>query len=187
MSCAPPRSGCAQPPREFHLGTPCRSVKNHTHPPRSQHQPASIPGHLLASLGLFLAITATTHARIGETLAELKARYGEGKSISPRMANTEQYEWEKDGYIIQASLRNNITVLKFFHRTDTLMTDGDIKALLKVYRKDVRFSWSTRDNCFKSSDKKLMVGRENAHDDWIYVRDISATEALSGKDKAKNL
>ncbi|MHB1083200.1 MAG: hypothetical protein ACYC67_27660 [Prosthecobacter sp.] len=143
--------------------------------------------HLLASLGLFLALTATTHARIGETLAELKARYGEGKSVSPRMANTEQYEWEKDGYIIQASLRNNITVLEFFHRTDTLMTDDDIKALLKVYRKDVRFTWSTRDNCFKSSDKKLMAGRQEGHDDWIYVRDIAATEALSGKDKAKNL
>jgi hypothetical protein len=32
-----------------------------------------------------------------------------------------------------------------------------------------------------------MAGRQEGHDDWIYVRDISATEALSGKDKAKNL
>lgn len=45
-------------------------------------------------------------------------------------------------------------MIEFFHRTDTLMTDDDIKALLKVYRKDVRFTWSARDNCFKSSDKK---------------------------------
>ena len=45
-----------------------------------------------ATLALRLALTATSHARVGETLAELKARYGEGKSISPRMAGTEQYE-----------------------------------------------------------------------------------------------
>ena len=142
---------------------------------------------LLATLGLLLALTVTSHARVGETLAELKARYGEGKSISPRMADTEQYEWQKDGYTIQASLRGNVTVLEFFHRNDTVMTDDDIKALLKVYRKDVRFTWSTRDNCFKSSDKKLMAGREHGHDDWIYVRDIAATESLSGKGKAGNL
>lgn len=33
----------------------------------------------------------------------------------------------------------------------------------------------------------MTAGREPGHDDWIYVRDIAATEALSGKDKAKNL
>ncbi|MBN8422174.1 MAG: hypothetical protein J0L73_24885 [Verrucomicrobia bacterium] len=142
---------------------------------------------LAATLALLLALTATSHARVGETLAELKARYGEGKSISPRMAGTEQYEWQKDGYTIQASLRGSVTVLEFFHRNDTVMTDDDIKALLKVYRKDVRFTWSTRDNCFKSSDKKLMAGRQEGHDDWIYVRDIAATESLSGKGKAGNL
>jgi hypothetical protein len=67
------------------------------------------------------------------------------------------------------------------------MTDEDIKALLKIYRKDVRFTWSIRDNCFKSSDKKMMAGREQGHDDWIYVRDIAATESLSGQGKTKNL
>lgn len=143
--------------------------------------------HLIATLGLFLSLTAISHARVGETLAELKTRYGEGKSISPRIAGTEQYEWQKDGYTIQASLRGGVTILEFFHRNDTLMTDDDIKSLLKVYRKDVRFMWSSRDNCFKSSDKKLMAGREEGHDDWIYVRDIAATESHSGKGKAKNL
>ncbi|MFZ2277661.1 MAG: hypothetical protein WAW39_07670 [Prosthecobacter sp.] len=142
---------------------------------------------LFTILCVFFSITVCSQARIGETLAELKARYGEGKSISPRIPQTEQYEWEKDGYLIQASLRNNVTVLEFFHRTDKVMTDEDIKALLKVYRKDVRFTWSMRDNCFRSSDKKMMAGRQDGHDDWIYVRDVSATDALSGKDKAKNL
>jgi hypothetical protein len=142
---------------------------------------------LLTVLCACMALTATTHARIGETLAELKARYGEGKSVSPRMAQTEQYEWQKDGYKIQASLRNNVTVLEFFHRIDTQMTDDDIKALLKVYRKDVRFTWSTRDNCFKSSDKKMIAGREAGHDDWIYVKDIAAMEVIGGQGKAKNL
>lgn len=143
--------------------------------------------HLVATLILILNFTTISHARVGETLAELKVRYGEGKSISPRIAGTEQYEWQKDGYTIQASLRNNVAILEFFHRNDTLMTDDDIKDLLKNYRKDVRFTWSSRDNCFKSSDKKLMAGREEGHDDWIYVRDIAATESLSGKGKAKNL
>ena len=143
--------------------------------------------HYLATIALFLTLSATSHARIGETLAELKTRYGEGRSISPRIAQTEQYEWQKDGYTIQASIRNNVCILEFFHRNDTLMTDEDIKALLKIYRKDVRFTWSIRDNCFKSSDKKMMAGREQGHDDWIYVRDIAATESLSGQGKTKNL
>jgi hypothetical protein len=143
--------------------------------------------YMLKVIMMSFLMTVCSHARIGETLAELKVRYGEGKLITPRISQTEQYEWAKDGYIIQASLRNNIAVLEFFHRTDKVMTDDDIKALLKIYRKDVRFTWSSRDNCFKSNDKKMMAGREEGHDDWIYVRDISATDALSGKDKAKNL
>ncbi len=142
----------------------------------------------LISLLVLVLSAVPVHARIGETLPQMEARYGKSKKVAARMPETVQYQWEKDGFIIEASLNNNgVTILEFFHRTDKVITEDDIRALLKNYLKNVTWAHSLRDQCYKSSDNKLIAGRQFGHADWFYVRDVAQTASMSGKDKAKGL
>jgi len=136
---------------------------------------------------VLVLLTVIAEARIGETLDQIRARYGEGQKGGPRIPGTEKFEFKKDGYTIDVSFFDGISVMEFFHRHDTKITDDDIKDLLKNYIEGVRFTWSARDKIFKSSNKKLTAGRQIGHDDWFFVKDTAAIEALGGEGKAKGL
>lgn len=141
---------------------------------------------LFVALGLTLTFSRA-QARIGENLAQVKVRYGEGKQIGPRLPGTVQYEFIKDGYKINITFLNDRAILEFFQRQDMVMKEEDIKALLKNYLNGVHFTFSPREKVYKSNDKKYLAGREPGHDDWIFVKDAAAVDTVGGKGKAKGL
>jgi hypothetical protein len=144
--------------------------------------------HLLFIISLLTLFSGAAYARLGETLDQIKARYGEGKKMDrARLTDTVRYAYMKDNFTIDVSFYNGVSVLEFFHRNDTKITDEDIKDLLKNYMEGVKFTWSQRDKVFKSSDKKMTAGREPGHEDLFYVKDLAVSEKLSGNGKAKGL
>ncbi len=77
------------------------------------------PMKMLPALALFVALTAQGTARVGETMAELKQRYGqpldvEGKPESP----TSRWRFQDRQYVIIVTLRKNRSVSEELTRRD---------------------------------------------------------------------
>ena len=74
-----------------------------------------------------LGLSGSAEARIGETLDQLKARYGEGKpSTKIRVPGTERYDFKKDGFTIDVSFRDGKSVAEYFHRDAGKISDDEI-------------------------------------------------------------
>ncbi len=118
-------------------------------------------------------------ARIGETLEQLKARYGEEKiGTDPLLLGTSNYDFNKDGYRICVSLKDDRSILEGFLRKDKTISNDDIQRLLKDYVEGVTWSYFGLKHQFISSNRQMTAFREPGHPEWFRVMDDSACESL---------
>lgn len=69
---------------------------------------------------LILAFAATAHARLGETRAQLEARYGgPGRAATAPLAENGR-GWQTDAYIILVGFSNQVSVLEIISKRESL-------------------------------------------------------------------
>ncbi|HSI63191.1 MAG TPA: hypothetical protein VLE43_08725 [Candidatus Saccharimonadia bacterium] len=136
---------------------------------------------IMLAVGWVIA-SVPVEARVGESLDDLKARYGDPVPLKPRFPGTTQFEFRKDNFSIKASFFDGRCVAEYFRREDREITDEDIKILLKNYQKDgIRFLWNARDKVYRNNDKSLEAGREPGHRDFFYVSEVTKVKENPAK------
>jgi hypothetical protein len=138
---------------------------------------------LLLGMALLVAATLTSYARIGETRAEISARYGAGEQIRDRLPETTQFEYHKNGFTMQIVFQNGQSIWEFFKREDTDITDADMEGLRALLAAG-RWTWDESGNCWISQDGRLKARREPGHPDFFSTQDIQAVKAIEDRHKA---
>jgi len=137
----------------------------------------------LAVFAMALASTLTAHARIGETRAQIDARYGNGKQIRDRLPETVQLEYHSGGFTIDVVFFNDRSVWELFKREDTLITDGDIDRVLNVLAVG-RWRWDEKMCCWISPDGTMSASRQPGHPDFLSTKDIEKVKEIEERHKA---
>ena len=132
-----------------------------------------------------LALSTLTHARIGETVAQCDARYGELKGMSHE--TTRQYV--KSGFAVFATIDKNgkCAAIYYSKMNDEKISTSELKALMRANGT----GWVSNDNLgdFKvwvSGDKKAYY----RDDDTLTIRTlayIAAEKAKAEKEEAEKL
>lgn len=152
--------------------------------------PSMKAAFLIAALTLSLAPCAS--ARVGETSQEIIARYGAGKKSKDRLSapGAETFRHEKNGFFIDVVIVGGKSIMEVIHRKDRIITDEDIKALLKLYdSSSTNWRFDRREKRWERGGKpKLVAYREPGHDDFLCIKDLEACEAAENtKDGIKSL
>jgi hypothetical protein len=136
-------------------------------------------------IGIAVVSISILHAqaRIGETRAQIAARYGNGKAIRERLPETVQMEYHKNGFTIQIVFFNDRSIWELFKRDDTQITDGDIDGLLEIFAAG-HWTWDERSRAWISPDRKLQADRQPGHPDFLSVRDMQTVTAIEERHKA---
>ena len=131
--------------------------------------------------------TLPAHCRIGESLTELTARFGQGKKDNGtiRMAGHDQYYFEKNGTGIECVMENDKCVMEIFHNLGPKITDHDIRELLKSEEDGHTWGFSPAKKRWLRSDNKLQAYRQAGHDDFLFVEVISAKKTVGQPDTGK--
>jgi hypothetical protein len=127
-------------------------------------------------LTAFLLFTTATSAlaRLGETEAEIEARYGNGHPGGPRFPNTTQMKYRKDGYEIVVHYLDGKSVMEQFKQTSKEMTDKEIAEFIKTFSAGVSWTYSPREKTWYHDKRKISAHREIGHSDWLWIenRDV---------------
>jgi hypothetical protein len=137
---------------------------------------------IVATMLLVIA-AASAQCRIGETLEELNARFGEGKKNSQkiRMKGHDQWYFEKDGIGVQCVMTDDACVMEVFHRVGAEITDRDIKEILKSEGDGHGWGFDQRTKRWTRSDYNLVAYREQGHNDIFYLeKSGKAAKGLPG-------
>jgi hypothetical protein len=138
----------------------------------------------LIATALALFATLTANARIGETQQEIATRYGEGRKSGDRLKapGAETWKYSAGGFSIEVVYVNGKSVWELFERKDKVITDDDIKDLLKVNgAPGTNWRFDRRENRWERGGKpKLVAYREHGHPDFFSIRNPEA-EAAAGK------
>jgi len=89
---------------------------------------------LLAGVALWLAGTPWAHARLGETLAQLKTRFGEPQTVKAvQTPVAKEYVFQgKDGVQVSAFCRGTVCEKITYNRVFGGLKDEEIQQLLKI-------------------------------------------------------
>jgi len=141
----------------------------------------------LVSIAIITALTTVfAQARIGETQDEITKRYGDGhKDGDTRLPGTERFTYTKDNFFVEVMFSAGKSVMEVFHRNDTTITDGDIKAFLSVNADGHAWSIDKKTGHWRRGDYKVQAFRAPGHDDWFFIQDIAAVKDSEKNGKAK--
>ena len=144
--------------------------------------------HALITVTFALLAALPAQARIGETSEEIDARYGQGQKSADRLKNPETGTWKysKGGFFIEVIFFNGKSIWEMFNRKDKVITDDDIKDILKVNSAPgTSWQFSGKEHQWRrGGTPKLIAYREHGHDDFFSIRDVVAAEAAEKKDKS---
>lgn len=135
---------------------------------------------------MVLLLTPLAQCRVGETLAELTTRFGEGRENSQkiRLPGHDQYYFEKDGIGVQCVMSGDQCIMEVFHRIGTKITDQDIKEILRTEADG--HGWGLiKPERWNRGDNKLTAYRQQGHDDMFFIEDIAAMKANGRDTKGK--
>src|SRR5947209_243128 len=93
----------------------------------------SITKLTIATTLLLLLASTPAFARLGESPAEIAARYGPGQEEPPRFANSTEMKYSKNGFQIFVHFIEGKSVMEQFKRTSGKMSDQEIAAFLKTF------------------------------------------------------
>jgi hypothetical protein len=126
-------------------------------------------------------------ARVGETLEEIKARYGEGKATGKRVANVDNLKFTKNGFDVEVSIKDGKSIYEMFHRKDQVITDADIQEFLKANATPAnRWRFDKKENHWERGGKpKFVAYREPGHPDFFVIKDLDACAAAEKAAKPK--
>lgn len=134
---------------------------------------------IAAILALFTSLTA--HARIGETQQEIATRYGEGQKSNSRLKSpgAETWKYSKGGFSIEVIYVNGKSIWELFERKDKVITDDDIKDLIKVNAlSGASWRYDKKEQRWeRGGTPKLVAYREPGHPDFFSIKDVEAFKA----------
>ena len=152
---------------------------------------------LILLMALSSLLTAT--ARLGETEQEIAARFGEGTpGGKQRQAGATTLKYSRNGFRIEVAFFEGKSILEIYHKEGGSGTfpDVDIEILLNAYKelkyaKDSKgvteskeatkrtWRFDRREKRWESSGKpKYIAYRQPGHDDFFFIKDLDACEAL---------
>ena len=138
---------------------------------------------LLAVTAAIALLAPCAQARIGETPAEIAARYGEGKKIRDRLPGAETFQYKKNTYTIEVIIYKDKSIWEIFHRDDKDITDDDIKEILKLNADSHGWRQDKKTKRWIRGDKKLEGGRQQGHPEYLDIWDVEALAAARGAKK----
>lgn len=138
-----------------------------------------------AVCGLLFLITASIEARVGETKAEIEARYGKGGlSDIQRQPGATTYKYFKNGFQIEVVIHEGKSMWEIIEKiADRYTSDQDIQDVLEGYRKAGE-SWKfdkAKKVWEKSGVPRLVAYRWPGHEGYLCIKDAKAVEALDKK------
>jgi hypothetical protein len=141
---------------------------------------------VIATALIVLLSTLPGQCRIGETLAELTTRFGEGRENSQkiRLPGHDQYYFEKDGIGVQCVMSDDKCVMEVFHRIGSKITEQDIHEILRTEADGHGWGLIKPDR-WNRSDNQLTAYREHGHADMFFIEDIAAMKANGKYTKGK--
>jgi hypothetical protein len=144
---------------------------------------------LFGTITALILCCTTAFARVGETRAEIAARYGDGSKSGDRLKadGVETWKYSKSGFDIEVVFAGNKSIWEIVHRQDKEITNEDIEALLKLYDTSAATNWryDKRDSRWERGGKpKLVAYRWPGHPDFFCIKDIEACENLEKGKKA---
>ena len=141
---------------------------------------------IVATIAVLLG-TLPAQCRIGETLDQLTARFGEGRKNTGtiRLAGHDQYYFEKDGIGIECVMANDKCIMEVFHNLGPKITDQDIKELLKAEGESHGWGFNIAKKRWIRSDNKLQAYRLAGHDDFFSIEEISGRKPGDQPDTGK--
>ena len=131
---------------------------------------------LIGITAMIMVAATPARGRIGETLAELTARYGQGKKNHGkiRLPGHDQYYFEKDGIGVNCVMSEDKCLMEVFHRLGSVITDEDIQGILKT-EADGR-AWNlVEPGNWKRDDHALTASRQKHHADIFFIESSTAT------------
>lgn len=134
--------------------------------------------HFIAII-IFLIGGLFAHGRVGETAEEITARYGAGKSANARLNGATTTKYVKDNFEVEVTILDGKSVWEIYHRRDKVISDADIKEVLKANSKPETNSWrmdKKDDRWERSGSPKLVAFKEPGHPDFFSIKDIAACE-----------
>jgi hypothetical protein len=141
----------------------------------------------MKALVTVLTILLCTHAlqaRLGETEAEIKARYGDGQlSDIQRQPGAQTFKHFKNGFQIEVVISQGKSVWEIMQRQGGSgeFPEADIKNILDGYKKEMKRSWrfDRRDNRWESAGKpKYVAYLWPDHEDFFCIKDLTACDEL---------
>lgn len=144
-------------------------------------------------------------ARVGETKQEIDVRYGAGeKSNIQRLPGAETFKYLKNNFQIEVVMLNGKSIWEIFQRKDKLITDDDIKDLLKANvalpensdaNSSKSSSWTEpngetkrtwyfnrqKQRWERSGKPRFVAYRWPGHEDYFCIKDVEACDAQEAK------
>lgn len=143
----------------------------------------ALKSHFIA-LNVFLFGGLFAHGRVGETAEEITARYGAGKSTNARLNGATTTKYVKDNFEVEVTILDGKSIWEIYHRRDKVISDDDIKEVLKANSKPGTNSWrmDKKDGRWeRSGNPKLFAFREPGHPDFFSIKDIETCEKAEKK------
>jgi hypothetical protein len=140
----------------------------------STNHPA-LPPEFMKLLVAFIAVlsfaTLPAQCRIGETLDELVARFGEVKKDreATRMPGHDQFSFKMNGMVIECVMTDGKCVMEVFHRPGGMISNEDIKDLLKSEADGHTWGFNPKLKQWLRSDYTLKAYRAPGHADFFFL------------------
>lgn len=138
---------------------------------------------------LMFSIASQSHARVGETMLEITARFGLGQTTDKqRLEGAQTYKFSKNGFQVEVVISQGKSIWEIYQKQNVAGTfpSNDIEQLLEGYKeaKENKRSWrfDRRENRWESTGKpKLIAYLWPSHEDFFCIKDEAACEALEKK------
>lgn len=141
--------------------------------------------HHTAIVATFVLSASFAQARVGETLKEIAARYGDGKKAdTQRLAGAVTYAYKKEDFYVEVVILKGRSVLELYAHTKG-MTDDIIKELLTINSTGLtpwHFARKTG-RWERQGTPKLVAYRWPNHPDFFCIKDLDACEAAEKQNK----
>jgi hypothetical protein len=127
---------------------------------------------------IFVGLTASATAHLGESKTEIARRLGKGKSYRSR-GGWEQREYPKNGMTTYVVFANDKSIWELTKRNDKKISESDIQALLKdAATPGHPFIWHADQKCYLSDGGKVRAQRQPRHDDFFSILNVEAVTGL---------
>lgn len=148
---------------------------------------SSIMKHIIKILFFMLSISNLAHGRVGETVQEITARFGQGKpSGVQRQVGAETWKYAKNGFLIEVVFSQGKSIWEIYQKQggSGSFPESDIENILDGYKesKENKRTWrfDRREKRWEISGKpKLEAYLWPSHEDFFCIKDIAACEALA--------